>query len=71
MAAQFGAHSGMSGLFGKARVDICLQKRRPWGIAPRYQMMLTFIRALVGAAGLRQDMRAVRSTVALLTFSNN
>jgi len=33
--------------------------------------MLTFIRALVGAAGLRQDMRAVRSTVALLTFSNN
>jgi len=33
--------------------------------------MLTFLRALVGAAGLRQDMRTVRSAVALLTFSKN
>jgi hypothetical protein len=34
-------------------------------------MMLTFLRALVGAAALRQDTRAVRSTLALLTFSKN
>jgi hypothetical protein len=31
--------------------------------------MITFIRALASAAVLRQNIRAVRSTLALLTFS--